>query len=213
MMKNNRLMVDIDGVLSDTDRGAEDYASAVFGVQVDSSKATSFDWTAWSGLSLEQVKQMFQDGTLYRYLAPYQGAIEGLNNLKEAGFEIYLVTSRPNNESVRAYTLNWLVKHNVSFDGLIFVESSFKNRNAKRDVVKKLDLELAIDDCPEHVLSLAGVCNTVYIPVRPYNFGRSRYRYPMNVCPVTGLAHMSRRLIGLLPLIEQERAIKQRRAA
>lgn len=71
---------------------------------------------------LESLKEDFYRGGGFLNIPPIDGAREGLEVIREAGFKIVLITARPHWQYKRLYgdTLQWLQKHNIPYDLILF---------------------------------------------------------------------------------------------
>ena len=113
-------IVDIDGVLCD-------YPNEVFFNFIFNTKNIKFkskeDIVAKLGESAyEKLKLEYRLSGEKLNIKPKFAAKQSLYKLKENGFEIWIVTSRPKWDPVARHTFLWLTKNNFTFDHLMFIE-------------------------------------------------------------------------------------------
>lgn len=103
---------------------------------------------------LEEHKDDFHSSGRFRDLPLIEGAKEGLQEAREMGFTIVLITARPQHQYKRIYsdTLHWLDKHEIPRDLLLF----------DKDKVDAIHRNLApawpvafVEDHPRNALALA----------------------------------------------------------
>lgn len=93
----NAIILDCDDVLLQFMPGIEDSARMA-GLDPCPKGPGSFDLSAWLGLSREDtgrlIRQFIEDEeSVFGQLPPIDGALEGVRALKEAGFELYVLSS------------------------------------------------------------------------------------------------------------------------
>lgn len=117
---------------------------------------------------LEGHKDEFHSSGRFRDLPVIEGARDGLQRLKEAGYTIVIITARPHWQFKRIYadTLHWLDKHQIPRDLLLF----------DRDKVEVIHRDLApawpvsfIEDHPRNALALASARVHVLLYDRVHN--------------------------------------------
>jgi uncharacterized protein len=116
------------------------------------------------------------DEELYRLLdltydsgliRPYPGAVQGLRTLRENGWEIWFVTSRP--ERIRGQTLASLQQAKITHEQLIFAD-------AKRKSDHLTDVIAVVEDSLEEAQELVAKGFQVIMFRRPWNAaGEGRY--------------------------------------
>ena len=95
-----------------------------------------------------------------------KGAPEFTNLLKEKGYTIILLTSRPYQKYQRIYadTLEWLNKHNIKFDAIIWEE------HKEEYLAKNLsNIEFVIEDDKENIAKLKSYGFKVFGKMTKYN--------------------------------------------
>jgi uncharacterized HAD superfamily protein len=135
-------IIDIDGVLCD-------YPNEVFFKFILNKMNIKFkskeDIVAKLGTSeYEKLKLEYRLSGVKLNIKPRFDAKESLFKLKENGFEIWIVTSRPKWDPVASHTFLWLTNNNFTFDHLMFIEKkgSLKlNINYDRCIIIDDDFE------------------------------------------------------------------------
>ncbi|PRX34867.1 hypothetical protein BX659_102184 [Orenia metallireducens] len=141
--------VDIDAVLTDEGRGTENiwYKNLCAYFNLDGRVSNSYDFRDAYGLSTEEVEDFINKKGLeiFETVPPRPKCKEVLTRLKAKGYQIILVTARP--EENNQVTLEWLSKHEIPFDKLY-------HSDEKINICKKEEIEFFIDDNPEHLLPM-----------------------------------------------------------
>jgi uncharacterized HAD superfamily protein len=100
-------------------------------------------------------------------IRPYPGAVEGLRSLRDAGWEIWFVTSRP--ERLRTETIATLDAATITYDRLIFAD-------AKRKTDHVIGVKAIVEDSLEEAHELESKGFRVIMFRHPWNAaGESRY--------------------------------------
>ncbi|OCL26429.1 hypothetical protein U472_10530 [Orenia metallireducens] len=149
--------VDIDAVLTDEGRGRENiwYKNLCAYFNLDGRITNAYDFRDAYGLTTEEVETFIGERGLeiFKTVPPRPKCKEVLTRLKSKGYQIILVTARP--EENNQVTLEWLNKHQIPFDKLY-------HSDEKITICKAEGIELFIDDNPEHLIPMMEVLN---IPV------------------------------------------------
>ncbi len=82
--------------------------------------------------------------------SPRENAKEVIDKLKNDGHQIYIITARDSefHDDPYMYSKNWLDKNKIYYDKLIV------NARNKKDVCKKEEIDLFIDDQPNNCLQI-----------------------------------------------------------
>jgi len=126
---NNRVVVDIDGVLADFER----------------SFCESFGWEHRELAHLESrypnkskdIRDFINDGSVYKDLEPIEFGMSIVNYLNRFGFEVHIVTGRPS--GFENITKRWLDRHGVIYSG-------FRSNTRKVGEIVAVRPLCAIDD-------------------------------------------------------------------
>ncbi len=109
-----------------------------------------FDWTD------EEERSFYESNIeiLARNLEPIKDSVYYIKKLKEDGNEIYIITGRNNGEykNPKELTIEWLDKHEVYYDKLIFTDAFDKHE--KTVVCLENNVDLMIEDSIETSLDL-----------------------------------------------------------
>ena len=160
--KKLRIGIDIDGVLADTHTILMDLASKHIPIDdQDRAKYGVEDTKHGSkGLRNRVFKEIYEQG-LIANVPVIAGAIEKVNELYDAGNEIYIVTARRKNWEDQ--TKEWLSKNGVKYHKLIM------GAGGKGDVAKEENIDIFIDDSPDNIENLSGNGVKAYIFDQPWN--------------------------------------------
>lgn len=95
---SGRVLLDCDGVLLDYVSGLRPFAEEALGLRLDPEGPCSFDMGAWTGLPKDEIRALihaFNGGTDTGFdrLPPMPGAVEGVHLLKEAGYQLQVLSS------------------------------------------------------------------------------------------------------------------------
>ena len=157
-MANRKLYLDIDGVVADLWSAAQ----KEFGKPLV--PRYSLEET-FPHASDEHIAYWLDSPKTYQRLDPVPGAVEGIQALKHAGWQVKFITARP--AFVQVATEVWLKKH-----GLI------ANINQVTYVIKDIyipkegdQFDAAVEDNLDHARLLGEYCGCVFLFNWPYNFG------------------------------------------
>ncbi len=139
---HNKLGIDIDGVL--TEEGSENNSiwqqkmAEFFGRNINLRKNT-YNLAEAFGLNTEELNLFLKKEleNIYRQVVPAEGAKKTLEEIKERGFELILITAR--HSKYNNLTKNWLKKYNIPYDSLYHEDN-------KAPLAEKLKLKLFIED-------------------------------------------------------------------
>jgi len=149
--------VDIDAVLTDEGRGEDNiwYRNICTYFNLEGRVSNVYDFRDAYGLTNEEVEDFIEEKGLeiFKTVPPRPKCKEVLVRLEAKGYQIILVTARP--EENNQVTLEWLNKHEIPFDKLYHSDD-------KITICKKEEIELFIDDNPEHLIPMIEALN---IPV------------------------------------------------
>jgi hydroxymethylpyrimidine pyrophosphatase-like HAD family hydrolase len=151
--------IDIDGTLGDYHAHFIDYARKTYLGIATGSRYGMYDGTEpfreWcertmrvDATQFRAIKLAYRQGGLKRSMPVYEGAIELVAGLREAGAEIWLTTTRPylRLDNVDPDTRFWLDRHAIVFDGMLYDEDKYAV------LAQRVDRERVVavlDDLPE----------------------------------------------------------------
>jgi len=114
----------------------------------------------------EQLKSKYRQSDWKAKMPPRKGASELTHKLREAGYQIVVLTARPYKKYSRIYpdTLEFLRKNNIAFDAIIWDEQ----KHIK--IIKEFpNLEFMIEDTPSIANEVAIEGYQVFMPEGPNN--------------------------------------------
>ena len=116
-------------------------------------------------LQREQLHRLFEDREFFRGLPVIPCARQALSKLKAAGFSLHIVTDRFWYSRIQADTTDWLKRHRIPFDSVVFARKA-----EKHDVAERLKVRYFIEDQLSNARLLAPLCQVLLLD-RPYNQG------------------------------------------
>lgn len=163
--------VDIDGVLADYPRSFVEFINKELGTNYDHRKVDNYNVPQALGLSVEtgmRLKDKYRQTGQKRFIPVIPGAAEFLQKLRNHGYKIMLLTSRPYQKYKRIFsdTMEWLQKNNLVFDSIIFDEKK-EERLVKEFGVDKI--EFFVDDVAKNANTISQLGLPCYLIDRPYN--------------------------------------------
>lgn len=172
------LYVDFDDVLCETARGIAGLLEREFGKTVRFEDIATFDLAVAFGLNVAEIDHLMRLTHLPANLAamaPVDGAVPALRRWAARGGQVAVVTGRP--ASCFEASRDWLQRHGVPHDALIFVDKYGRPDphpaavGARTlDQLRCMEFALAVEDSPQMVTFL---CEHMRMPVvvldRPWN--------------------------------------------
>ena len=165
------IIVDIDDVLTHFRTGFLQWLADVHNIHVSphSKEYYTSSEVKKAGLNPEQIFFEFIDQRKIRSLKPDVNMIRQINNLKDDGFWIQLLTARPKENLVCLYdTYFWLEKSNIKYDRLDFSGEKYR-WCAQSDYFDQEKIICAIDDSAKHAAEYAKHDIPVFLPPTHYN--------------------------------------------
>jgi len=140
-MTKDTVIIDIDGCLNHYPNPLKMWAEVFLNLdQSESKKAIK------KNNDLELLKKTYRHSNMLSYYLPREGAREVLEKLKRNGYSVTMLTSRnpKKNPEIKTITENWLYKHKIPFDSIIFTKN-------KSDHIKKNEnkIIMVVEDEPE----------------------------------------------------------------
>lgn len=178
--------LDIDGTLGDYHNNFLSFADRYFG------RSFTFDLGAkpnpglplweWMGIShrdYRDAKLAYRQGGWKRWMPVYSGAAELTEEIRAAGAEVWLCTTRPylRLDNVDPDTREWLSRNRIKYDALLFNPAHEEDGTKYDELGRQVGPRVAavVDDLPEMV-DAAYEANLFKFPMRgpvlrdqPYN--------------------------------------------
>lgn len=121
-----------------------------------------------SKATYRQCKLAYRQGGMKRSMPVYPGARELTVNLRKAGAEVWICTTRPylRLDNIDPDTRHWLRRNGIQFDGVLYGQHKY------RDLVKQVARERIVgvlDDLPEMVEQARSLGLYTILREQPYN--------------------------------------------
>jgi hypothetical protein len=164
-------IVDIDDVLSEFRVHFANYLYREYDLLPDVESDEYYFITALSKLDMnpEEVFAKFTDLGGFRDIPVIKDAIEMLQDIRNRGYWIQLLTARPK-DNLKCFhdTYYWLDNNSIPYDSLDFSNEKFRwcARSRYYDLGA---IEFAIDDSPKHIAEYAKHGIFCYMPKKNYN--------------------------------------------
>lgn len=157
-----RIGIDVDGTLADNLQAFVDVFNEKTGKQLTKTEVFDFDLSLVYGIPADEVDQVFHDNAerVFGEVPAMEGAREALELMKNAGVELYLVTARPPN--LRELTADWLKRHKIPYDRLIFDPH-------KGEACRRHGLKVFVDDHFDNAVGVARVGSKSVLVDAPHN--------------------------------------------
>lgn len=148
--------IDIDGTLGDYHSHFLRFASEYTGYDIPSSYDGGIKFKDWflsvmadeTERSWRDIKLAYRQGAMKRSMPSYVGAANLCQEVREAGAELWLTTTRPylRLDNVDPDTRAWLDRQEIEFDGLLYDDAKYE-RLAER--VEPERVVAVVDDLPD----------------------------------------------------------------
>jgi uncharacterized HAD superfamily protein len=158
--------VDIDGVLNYYPKPWVDFVNMKLGTSFNNLKEAK---SAIPYQTYKDLKFEYRECGIKRTLPVREGAPETLQLLKELGYTIIILTSRPFSEHKTLYkqTTDWLDANNIPYDGIIFGEDKYLQ------ILSKVpNLRFMIEDHRYYANLISKWGYTVFLVTNEYNVGK-----------------------------------------
>tara|TARA_B100001287_G_scaffold271995_1_gene273074 strand:+ start:707 stop:1687 length:981 start_codon:yes stop_codon:yes gene_type:complete len=165
------VVVDIDDVLLGFREYFNTWLENQYNIEIDRDSTQYYSSIAVKeiGLSPESVFEEFMSNNELLNIPALSGSKEMLERLKDLGYEIQLLTSRPSsNLKCKYHTHQSLLDNNLYFDKLNFAQEKYIWL-AKQDFYINGRFAFAIDDSPKHVEEYVSHNVHVVMPYYEYN--------------------------------------------
>ena len=165
------VVLDIDDVLVSFRATFNQWIRETYKIEIDDNSNQYYSSIAVKdiGLSPESVFEEFMEVDGLLTIPAFQNASLMTETLKKSGYEIQLLTSRPEgNLKCKYQTLQSLLDNNIVFDKLNFSSEKYIWL-AKQDFYLDGRFKFAVDDSPKHVSEYANHDVPVVMPIYEYN--------------------------------------------
>ncbi|GAB3863265.1 5'-nucleotidase [Nocardioides maradonensis] len=161
-----RIGIDLDGVCYDFSASLRTYLEMSGGLPDGCVYADVLRWEFYEdwGFSLDEFKQLCHDGVnagvIFTHGDPFPGVHEAFSRIRVAGHTIHIVTDRSFGRpgAAAAATIDWLARHDLSFDSITFT--------ADKTVA---GVDAMVDDKPENYAALRDAGVDAHLLTRPWN--------------------------------------------
>ncbi len=168
--------IDLDEVLAEFVEGITIFHNERYGTSLSKKDYFSYDfWEVWNCSKEDAVKRVhgFHKTDLFKKLRVCDGAREGIRDLKEKGFKLYIITSRQ--KAVEKDTREWLENNFPGvFEDVLFSNNfSLENENPlKKSVLcQKVGAQLLVEDQLGYARDCAENGVNVVLLDKPWNKG------------------------------------------
>lgn len=171
------LYIDFDDVLCETALAFTRILLELFGRRVAFDDIREFDLEVSFSLTPQQHEHLMHVGHEPEFLGsvvPVPGAVDGMRQLKDIGFEIAIVTGRP--PHCGEISAEWLTRHGIPFDRVLHVNKYGRLTGSQikqaitLEKLKEIEFCAAVEDAPGMAAFLV---NAMTMPVlvfkRPWN--------------------------------------------
>jgi uncharacterized HAD superfamily protein len=158
---------DLDGVIGDIVQQLMSFSRREHRVRLTRKQIRSENIETCTPIGREQLHQFFQDREFFRSLPVIPLARRSLSELQAEGCSISIITDRFWYDGIHDDTTDWLVRHRIPFESVVFARKA-----EKRDVAQSLNVQWFIEDQLSNARLLAPVCRVLLLD-RPYNQGET----------------------------------------
>lgn len=186
---------DLDEVLCDFSSCLIEVTNQYFGLSLSIDDFAGYYLQNVLGLKEEIVQPVLDITTKTENLLILPAILDGLTlfqKIKKNNI-VHIITAR--NESMRSATQGWLDRHGIIANSLIMTNLVTKDKEAK-----KLNIQYAVEDHPDHANGMAEIGVKVFMPIYPWNRNKKLHH---NIQPVNNCSE-------ILELINDDGTLKQR---
>jgi phosphoglycolate phosphatase-like HAD superfamily hydrolase len=117
-----------------------------------------------------QIKLAYRQGGLKRSMPAYDGAAELTRDVRAAGAEVWVCTTRPylRLDNIDPDTRHWLRRNRIQYDGVLFGEKKYADLKA---LVGSGRVVAVLDDLPEQVTTARALGLPAWLVERAHNRG------------------------------------------
>lgn len=177
--------LDVDGTLGDYHTNFLEFAERYFHedftglIGTDNPGLPLWEWMGLSQRDYRDAKLAYRQGGWKRWMPCYPGAAELTEEIRAAGAEVWLCTTRPylRLDNVDPDTREWLRRNRIQYDALLFDPAHEEDGTKYHELARQAGPRVAavVDDLPEMLEASykAGLCPyPLFGPVlrdQPYN--------------------------------------------
>lgn len=170
--------VDIDGTLGDYHGQFVTFAEDYLGRSLPHDFGGDVEFNDHLGIEKEtyrEVKLAYRQGGLHRMMPIFDGAKEFMEDLRDAGLEVWIATTRPylRLDNIDPDTRHWLDRHGIHYDAILYGEDKY--RRIQEQVEPKRIIGV-VDDLLEQCMFASRAGLRAWQPERDHNF-RSRFEW------------------------------------
>lgn len=175
--------LDLDGTLGDYHTNFLTFADKYFGPSVlpirlpENPGLPMWEWMGISERSYRDAKLAYRQGGWKRWMPVYPGAAELTREIRSAGAEVWICTTRPylRLDNVDPDTREWLWRNHIEYDAMLFDPLHEADGSKYEELFRQVGSRVAsiVDDLPEMIRSAQAVfADEWVVPVvrdQPYN--------------------------------------------
>ena len=162
------LGVDIDGVISDQNAQFVKYYNMNSEEQITQEDIVTIPVHKSGLITIEDERKVFHKAEYWETLRVLQGAKGALSQLRNNGYKISLITSRPwilPDGKLHSLTRKWLKRHQIEYNHLYF-----DNKKSTRfDKVQSKRIKYFVEDDLNNARKLCSICKAVFLVDYKYN--------------------------------------------
>ena len=171
------IAIDLDGTLGDHHLHFLRFAEAWYGRPMPDPSDINpglplHKFMGTSKATYRKCKLAYRQGGLKRSMPCYPGARELTVDLRKAGAEVWICTSRPylSHGNIEPDTRHWLRRHGIQYDDVLYGENKYRNlvKAVGRDHIVTV-----LDDLPEMIDQAHALGLQSLIRDQPYNRHRT----------------------------------------
>lgn len=165
------VIVDIDDVLCEFKDHFNNWLEKQYNIKIDKNSDSYYTTKELIEISVnpESAFELYIKSNQLLEIGVMQHAKSMLQTLKDKGYYIYLLTSRPkNNARCKYQTYSWLKNNEILFDNIDFAPEKYLWLS-KQDFYINNQIHFAIDDSAKHAMEYATHGLKCYVPLAPHN--------------------------------------------
>lgn len=156
---------DLDGVIGDIVRQLVVFSHRKHRIHLSRKHIVSENIETCTPIRRDQLHGLFENRDFFRTLPVVPRARELLSKLKAAGCTVHIITDRFWYKGIHEDTTDWLKRHRMPFDSVVFARKA-----EKHEVADRLKVRYFIEDQLSNARLLAPLCRVLLLD-RPYNQG------------------------------------------